>query len=126
MTTSPGGGGTGLRKQLTVLKDFMDGLDFVQMKPDNGVVRDGRITLPLAGAAADRATPGASVRVMAESGKAYVVYLKGGVKAELALDLPKGKYKAEWVNTKAGAVDKAEDFDHDGGTRTPVSPAYAG
>jgi Cellulase (glycosyl hydrolase family 5) len=125
VTTSPGGGGTELRKQLTVLKEFMDGLDFVTMKPDNGVVRDGRITLPLAGApAAAKGTPAASVRMLAETGKAYAVYIKGGVKAELALDLPKGKYKAEWVNTKTGAVDKAEDFDHDGGTRTLVSPAY--
>ena len=46
------------------------------------------------------------------------------MKAELSLDLPKGKYKAEWVNTKTGAVDTAEDFDHDGGPRTLVSPAY--
>ena len=49
VTTSPGGGGIVLRRQLTVLKEFMDGFDFVHMKPDNGVVRDGRITLPLAG-----------------------------------------------------------------------------
>jgi len=125
VTTSPGGGGIVLRRQLTVLKEFMDVLDFVYMKPDNGVVRDGRITLPLAGApAAAKETPAATVRVLAESGKAYAVYVKGGVKAELSLDLPKGQYKAEWLNTKTGAVDKAEDFDHDGGPRTLASPAY--
>ena len=125
VTTSPGGGGIVLRRQLTVLKDFMDGLDFAHMKPDNGVLRDGRITLPLAGApAAAKQTPAATVRALAETGKAYAIYVKGGVKAELSLDLPKGQYKAEWLNTKTGAVDKAEDFDHDGGTRTLVSPAY--
>ena len=46
------------------------------------------------------------------------------MKAELTLDLPRGSYKAEWINTKTGAADKAEEFDHDGGTRTLVSPAY--
>ena len=43
VTTSPGGGGPELRKQLAILKEFMDGLDFVRMKPDNAVVKDGRI-----------------------------------------------------------------------------------
>ena len=36
----------------------------------------------------------------------------------------KGPYKAEWINTKTGVVDKVEDFDHNGGMRTLVSPAY--
>ena len=44
VTTSPGGGGPELRKQLAILKEFMDGLDFVHMKPDNGVVKGGAIT----------------------------------------------------------------------------------
>ena len=67
MTTSPGGGGIVLRRQLAVLKEFMDGLDFVHMKPDNGVVRDGRITLPLAGTPAGaKGTPFASVRAGGE------------------------------------------------------------
>ena len=56
--------------------------------------------------------------------EAYAVYVKGGVRAELSLELPRGSYKAEWVNTKTGATEKAEDFDHDGGTRALASPAY--
>jgi len=42
----------------------------------------------------------------------------------LELDLPAGTYAAEWVNPKTGAVDKAESFDHAGGTRSLGSPAF--
>ena len=125
VTTSPGGGSPELRKQLAILKEFLDGFDLVKMKPDNAIVKDGRITAPLS--AGDRGSAKeakATVRVLAEPGKAYAVYVKGGVQAELALDLPRGSYRAEWVNTKTGAVDKAEDFDHDGGARKLASPVY--
>ena len=37
---------------------------------------------------------------------------------------PKGRYRAEWVNTRTGGVDKTEDLDHGGGTRVLVSPEY--
>ncbi len=49
ITTSPGGGGPALRRQLQILKEFMDGLDFVSMRPDNSVLKGGRITAPLSG-----------------------------------------------------------------------------
>lgn len=125
VTTSPGGGGPELRKQLAILKGFMDGLDFVRMRPDNAVVKDGRITASLTGGDKGGAREArATVRALVDPGKAYAVYFKGGVQADLSLDLPRGSYKAEWVNTKTGAVEKAEDFDHDGGTRKLVSPAY--
>ena len=114
VTTSPGGGGPELRKQLAVLREFMDGFDFVRMKPDNAVIKDATMAK----------SAKATARALAEPGKAYAAYVKGGMRAELSLDLPRGAYKAEWVNTKTGAVDKAEDFDHDGGVRKLISPAY--
>jgi len=43
----------------------------------------------------------------------------------LGVDLPAGAYRAEWVNTLTGDVDKEERFRHGGGTRTLTSPAYA-
>ena len=66
----------------------------------------------------------ATVHVLAEAGKQYAVYLRGGKAAELVLDLPAGTYKAEWVNTRTGAVDKAENVRHEGGPRTLACPAY--
>ena len=124
VTTSPGGGGPVLRQQLAVLKQFMDGLDFVHMKPDNGVIKDGTITSHLVGQAASAKETMATVRALAEHGKTYALYIKGGVRAELSLELPRGRYKAEWVNTKTGSVEKAENFDHDGRARKLISPAY--
>ena len=108
---SPGGGSVDLRKQLRILKDFIEGLDFVRMAPNNAVIKGG---LP------DKAT----ARALAQPGKAYAVYVRGGEQADLVLDLPPGKWQAEWVNTKTGAVDKADAFDHAGGDRTLASPPY--
>jgi hypothetical protein len=124
VTTSPGGGGPKLRKQLAVLKEFMDGLDFVHMKPDNAVIQGGAVTSRLSGDGTAAKEAKATVRALAEPGKAYAIYVKGGVKAELSLELPRGAYKADWVNTKTGQVDKAEDFDHAGGAKMLISPAY--
>lgn len=44
---------------------------------------------------------------------------------ELKVALPAGVYKAEWVNTRTGRVDKAENFTHAGGDRALLSPTYS-
>lgn len=44
---------------------------------------------------------------------------------ELKVALPAGAYKAEWVNTRTGRVDKAENFTHAGGDRALLSPTYS-
>lgn len=43
----------------------------------------------------------------------------------LAVHLPAGTYRAEWVNTMTGNVDKEERFQHGGGTHMLLSPPYA-
>jgi hypothetical protein len=121
VTTSPGGGGPALRRQLQILKEFMDGLDFVSMRPDNGVIKGGHITAPLAGNPPEAK---ATARALATPGRVYAVYVRGGTQATLDMAMPAGKYRAEWINTRTGAVDRTEDFEHDGGTRTLASPAY--
>jgi hypothetical protein len=40
------------------------------------------------------------------------------------MDLPAGVYRAEWVDTRSGQIDKVETFDHPGGKKTMTSPAY--
>ncbi len=109
VTTSPGGGGPALRRQLTILKEFMDGLDFVKMKP-----------IPVKYKVDGKAT----ARLLAEPGRVYAVYVRGGTHAELALELAAGTWRAEWVDTKTGKVAKAEDFTHAGGTRKLEAPPY--
>jgi hypothetical protein len=122
VTTSPGGGGPALRRQLQILKEFLDGLDFVKMRPDNSVLRGGRISVPLRRGNTPEAR--ATARALVEPGRAYAVYVRGGTQADLVLELAKGHYRAEWVNTKTGKVDRAEDVDHAGGERSFASPAY--
>jgi hypothetical protein len=109
VTTSPGGGGPALRRQLTVLKEFMDGLDFVKMKPI--LVKN-------------KADGKATARMLGEPGRSYAAYVRGGTRAELLLDLPAGDWRAEWVDTKTGRVAKAEDIQHQGGPRTLATPPY--
>jgi len=108
---APGGGGPELRRQLQILQEFLQGFDFVRMKPEDGVVKT---KLP----------KGTTARVLGESGQAYAVYINGNGLAELALDLPAGEYKAEWLNTKTGQVEKAESFQHAGGSHTLHAPHY--
>jgi lysophospholipase L1-like esterase len=107
-----GGGGASIRGQLKILKNFMDGFNFVAMSPNNAVVAGG-------------VPSGAGARALVQSGEQYAVYLNGGSQANLVLNLPANSYRAEWVNTKTGAVDKAEDVTHAGGNRTLVSPSYS-
>ncbi|HTE19706.1 MAG TPA: hypothetical protein VK689_15175, partial [Armatimonadota bacterium] len=106
---TPGGGGPTLRRQLRILSEFMRGLPFTRMRPDNSVVRGG---VPAGGTA----------RVLAEPGKVYALYLRGGTGANLELDLPAGRYEAEWVNPLTGAVDQREELRHAGGVARLVSP----
>jgi hypothetical protein len=107
-----GGGGESLRTQLSILKDFIHGFDFVKMAPDNSAISGG-------------VPGGASARALVEAGKAYAVYIEGGSQADLRLDLPAGSYAADWVNTKTGAIDGTESFDHAGGEKTLSSPSYS-
>jgi hypothetical protein len=118
---SPGGGGPELRRQLGILRSFMEGFDFVRMKPMNQVVKGGEVTAGLSGTPAR--TGIISVRVLGEEGRAYAMYVRGGTSARIAVELPAGAYSVEWVNTRTGQVDKTEQIQ--GGASTLVSPAYA-
>jgi hypothetical protein len=121
VTTSPGGGGRNLRRQLQVLKDFIHGFDFLKMAPHNEVIQGGWVRAALSGNPAEARV---TARVLAEPGKAYAIYVKGGTRAELVLALPAGSYRAEWLNTQTGKIDSHEEFTHGQGKKTLRSPAY--
>jgi hypothetical protein len=112
-----------LRRQLAILKRFIEGFDFLRMKPDSAVVRKQRIT-PAPVPPGAKPGPAPTVRVLAEAGKQYAAYVRGGIAAELTLGLPEGTYRAEWVNPRTGKVDRAEDFKHARGDRTLTAPEY--
>jgi hypothetical protein len=123
---SPGGGSRALREQLSILKTFMEGLDFVKMKPMNSAIKSGTAIVPVGGrrSSADSAKVGSmTIRCLAEPGKQYAIYLRGGTAAQLALDLPAGKYKADWVNTKTGKVENSDTIEGSATTRV-TAPDY--
>jgi hypothetical protein len=122
---SPGGGSPALRRQLRILKEFLEGFDFVNMQPDNSVIQ--------------RVSPEMSARALVQPGKAYAVYIHPPIprkpkdlhkvignkaQADLVLDLAAGGYRAEWMSPKTGRTERAESFTHDGGSRTIRSPAF--
>ncbi|MEW5977486.1 MAG: hypothetical protein AB1898_16970 [Acidobacteriota bacterium] len=132
---TPGGGSRALRRQLKVLKDFIERFDFVGMLPQDGVIKGG---LPA----------GATGRVLAAPGKAYAIYIhhgqpgfdhtRGGSRArpeyrvtsdqqavKLLLDVPGGFYRAEWINTKSGNWDKTEEFKSTGQPHILESSPYS-
>jgi hypothetical protein len=109
--SAPGGGGPQLRKQLRILAEFIGGFDFVQMRPEDSIVK---ADLPR----------GVTVRALAQPGQAYALYVKGTGLTALAIELPAGRYKAEWLNTKTGNIENTESFTTDRGTHTLQAPAY--
>jgi hypothetical protein len=116
-SATPGGGGPELRRELGVLKDFIEGFTFTRMSPNDGVIKDKKIT--------EDSQKKSTVRVLAEIGKAYAIYINGGTQAGLTLEAPAGHYQADWVNTKSGKIEKSEAFNHPGGNRIFLSPGYS-
>jgi hypothetical protein len=128
---TPGGGGATLRRQFQVLKTFMEGLDFVRMKPDAAWVK--------------AASDGARHRALAQPGACYAAYLsrlveekgsdgKGtgkfsdptsGQQTRLTLSLPPGRYRAQWIDPKTGqAATEGVTVKEGAGDVTLTSPAY--
>ncbi len=126
------GGGPTLRHQLRILREFIETFDFVRMKPAPELIKGAN-------------PAGTSVRVLADGGRAYALYLHNGhtmphpvVRGEslfvidslprvtrVALDLPPASYVAEWIDTKTGHVVTKESFDHGGGETVLRSPKYS-
>jgi hypothetical protein len=124
---SPGGGSPALRKQLGILRRFMEGFDFVLMAPNRSVVSG--LPEPL------------EAWALVESGRQYAVYVLEPVgkaagesplppspawsgSAPVTLALAGGRYRAEWIDTRTGQVAKSEDVLHAGGRRTFFSPVF--
>lgn len=101
--TQPGGGNPTLRQQFRILRDFIHGFDFVRMTPDNSVLPGG-------------VPAGWTVRALADSGRAYAIYLHQGAGSAkpalpaataptaLQVELPQGRWLAEWLDTRTGQV----------------------
>lgn len=109
LNIAPGGGSAALRSQLAVLKEFLESLDFVHLHPDHELVVSA---------------PGVFTQALGWAGHQYAIYVSGGRKCELTIELPRGSYRAEWVSTKDGSVVKRQGVQSEGGTVKLQSPSY--
>lgn len=116
---SPGGGGLAIRKQISILKQFIEGFDFVRMQPSKSLVT--------------KVTKEARAEALAEPGVAYAVYLRmkkdaleagKPISAEFDLELPEGNYSVDWLNTKTGEKTAGEGIVHGGGKSRLKSPEF--
>jgi hypothetical protein len=117
-STQPGGGSVALRRQLKILSEFIHSFEFWKMKPDNSVIKRG-------------VPDGVSARALVEPGRAYAIYIRPQVDAEkrkrvetIAIELPAGDFRAEWLNVRDGKVASSERFNHAGGDKSLEAPDY--
>lgn len=106
---APGGGSPTLRKQLGILKRFLEEFDFIRMRPNRDVVV---------------LAPGAFRQALAEPGRAYAIYLDGSLRGNLVLEIATGSYQATWLDVTTGRQLKQERLRHRGGRLTLEAPAY--
>jgi hypothetical protein len=114
----PGGGNPAFRKEMRVLRDFINSFNFVGMAPTNMVSGLGE---------------GLSARALAETEKAFAVYIcESGKKVEartrstpVELRVPPARYRVEWVNTLTGKVQTRERRDHKTGLLRLISPEFS-
>ncbi len=110
--SAPGGGSATLRKQLQTLHDFINGFDVVRMKPDNSIIKTA---LP----------KGTTARALAEPGKQYAIYIRGGKQIDLKLELAAGNYDVRWIDPVSGKAIAGSPIRSAGGVETIVSPVFA-
>lgn len=126
--TQPGGGSVRLRRQLKTLRQFMDSLPFITMRPDETLLKGGPSTEVSTRALSD----GKSIwAVYVHGGKVlegyspqYAVYSKKRT-ATLQFELPAGNYELQWWHPRDGAAPRPESFRHAGGTGSLQTPEYS-
>src|SRR5207244_9379108 len=96
----PGGGNAELRREIRVLRDFINSFEFVRMKPDKSFIKSC-------------APEQMHVYALAEPGKQYAACFFSGTNAahtnvSLTLNLPNGSYRAEWIDIITGKATRTE------------------
>jgi hypothetical protein len=110
-STQPGGGSDSLRRQLSFLKKFIEGFDFLRMHPDSSLI-------------SNESFPHAEARVLAEPGRQYAVYIYGTLPASFEVMLPEGRYALSWLDTKTGEYLNKQVIQTSNGKMVISSPAY--
>ena len=112
-------------RALSSLKQFIYSFDFVRMAPDKSFLVSG-VSSP------------EYHRAISEPGKQYALYIHhsspkldgaytvmpGEYREDLVINLPAGRYRADWVKPATGEVLQTATFTHNGGIRTLTTPKY--
>jgi hypothetical protein len=109
-SSQPGGGTAALRSQLSYLKSFIGGFDFLSMRPDSTLVTT-------AGLQEDR--PYALV----EPGKQYAIYMFGKGPHSFSISAAAGNYTVEYMNPLTGIFESSQEVVSDG-TLKLTSPEF--
>jgi hypothetical protein len=107
---APGGGSPELRKQLQALTDFLRGFDLAGLQPDPTLVLRA---------------PGVVTRVLSAPGKACAIYAQGRGPTTLLLNLPPGRWQAEWVSAENGRLLQREAITAGKHPTSLASPEFA-
>ena len=95
-TTQPGGGNPTLRKQFKILREFINGFDFIRMRPDNSVIKAG-------------VPGGGTARALVDPGCCYAIYVRDAAST--------GPYSVRWtgfVEPRKTAEHTFHTFSNDG------------
>lgn len=105
----PGGGSATLRRQLGILKRFLDRFSLAELKPDCETLKHAA---------------GVQTHALSDPGREYALYLDGSGPSELMLQLPRGEYLVEWMNVESGDTVKTERIHGSQGNYVLKSPKF--
>jgi hypothetical protein len=113
---TPGGGGAEFRNQLSLLKQFLNSFDLLQLAPNHDLVGGG---VPDGGLAS----------ALSQGHSAHAVYLSVGgeapTRAQLSVQLPAGHYRIEWVDPRKAQAHMPIMLDHKDGLATLETPTFS-
>jgi hypothetical protein len=89
ISNNPGWGGVTYRKQVKILKDFIESFDFIRMQAALDLV-------------AEKEPDNLNVQILAEQGKQYALYLSGSEKGKIQIFMPEGEYLVDKINPVTG------------------------
>lgn len=101
---APGGGSVTLRRQLKILSEFIHGFNVIGLKPDCHTVSH---------------SPGVVPYVLSDKDREYAMFLNSITERSLLhLNLPRGKYNVQHMNTVNGQVIRSENIESNGSVMT--------
>ena len=112
---SPSFGGPELRRQLAVLKRFMDDLPLERMRPQMDLYNYFGSLIGVE----------TTVRILADEGRVYAMYVTGGPKVRISLGIPHGRYTATWIRPTDGHVVRRENIEHKEFNLVLVPPVFS-